>query len=311
MSRYPISRQLRAFVAKTESFTSADTSVASLRQAYERMCQAFTPRRPDGLQVSDFSLAGVAVRSYQPAAPTPSTGWPCILYMHGGGWVVGGLDSHDFICVELASALQVLVIAIDYRLAPEHPFPAAYDDCRAVWQAIQLCEAPYPIDLQRLVVAGDSAGGKLAAALCLGLRDDRQALPRAQVLIYPGLGGAADLPSRRDCFDAPLLSTRDAESYLACYLGGSAKPSPYAMPLLALDFSGLPQALVAVAQFDPLRDDGMLYVERLQGAGVAATRYPGKGLVHGCLRARGQEPEVDRLYEYLLVYLREVLLTQV
>ncbi len=311
MSRYSISQQLYTFVEKTESFTNDDTSLAGLRQVYDRMCQAFTPPRPDGLQVSDFSLAGVGVRGYQPAKPTPSTGWPCILYMHGGGWVVGGLDSHDFICLELASALQVLVIAIDYRLAPEHPFPAAYDDCRAVWQAIQLCETPYEIDLQRLVVVGDSAGGNLAAALCLGLRDDRQPLPRAQVLVYPGLGGAADLPSRRDCFDAPLLSTSDTECYLTLYLHGSRKPSPYAMPLLAEDFSSLPPALIAVAQFDPLRDDGMLYAERLQGAGVAATLYPGKGLIHGCLRARGQVPEVDQLYEYLLGYLREVLLTQV
>lgn len=311
MSHYPISPQLAAFVEKTESFTSPDTSLAGLRQGYDRMCQAFTPALPEGLQVADFSLAGVGVRSYQPAQPTPSNGWPCILYMHGGGWVVGGLDSHDFICRELAASLQVLVIAIDYRLAPEHPFPAGYDDCRAVWQAIQAGEAPCSVDLQRLVVAGDSAGGNLAAALCLGLRDDRQPLPSAQVLIYPGLGGPADLPSRRDCVDAPLLSTADTECYLALYLRGPGKPSAYAMPLLATDFSGLPPALIAVAQFDPLRDDGVLYAERLQAAGVAATLYPGKGLIHGCLRARGEVPEVDQLYEYLLTYLRKVLLIQV
>ncbi|MGA9702352.1 alpha/beta hydrolase fold domain-containing protein, partial [Pseudomonas sp.] len=134
-------------------------------------------------------------------------------------------------------------------------------------------------------------------------------MPRAQVLIYPGLGGPADLPSRRDCRDAPLLSTADTECYLALYLRGAAKPSPYAMPLLAEDFSGLPKALIAVAQFDPLRDDGILYAERLQAAGVPAVLYPGKGLVHGCLRARGQAPEVDQLYRYLFDYLRSELLT--
>ena len=231
--------------------------------------------------------------------------------MHGGGWVVGGLDSHDFICFELASALQVLVIAIDYRLAPEYPFPAAYQDCRAVWQAIQAGQAPHAINLQRLVVMGDSAGGNLAAALCLGLRDDGQPLPVAQVLIYPGLGGPADLPSRRDCMDAPLLSTADTDCYLAMYLHAAGTPSAYAMPLLAEYFGGLPKALIAVAQFDPLRDDGMLYAERLQQAGVPAVLYPGKGLVHGCLRARGQAPEVDQLYNYLLHYLRSEGLTQV
>ena len=311
MSRYPISPELAAFVEKTESFTSDDSSLAGLRQNYDRMCRAFTPAKPEGLQVEDLTLAGVGVRSYLPASPVPADGWPCLLYMHGGGWVVGGLDSHDFICFELATALQVLVIAIDYQLAPEHPFPAAYEDCRAVWQAIQAGQAPYAINLRRLVVMGDSAGGNLAAALCMGLRDDGQPLPRAQVLIYPGLGGPCDLPSRRDCMDAPLLSSADTDGYLALYLQGSERPSPYAMPLLAADFSGLPKALIAVAQFDPLRDDGMLYAERLQAAGVAAVLYPGKGLVHGCLRARRQAPEVDRLYEYLLDYLGSEGLTQV
>jgi len=311
MSRYPISPELAAFVEKTESFTSDDSSLAGLRQNYDRMCRAFTPAKPEGLQVEDLTLAGVGVRSYLPASPVPADGWPCLLYMHGGGWVVGGLDSHDFICFELATALQVLVIAIDYRLAPEHPFPAAYEDCRAVWQAIQARQAPYAIDLRRLVVMGDSAGGNLAAALCMGLRDDGQPLPRAQVLIYPGLGGPCDLPSRRDCMDAPLLSSADTDGYLALYLQGSGNPSPYAMPLLAADFSGLPKALIAVAQFDPLRDDGMLYAERLQVAGVATVLYPGKGLVHGCLRARRQVPEVDRLYDYLLDYLGSEGLTQV
>ncbi|MFL1388563.1 alpha/beta hydrolase [Pseudomonas tritici] len=308
---YPISPQLAAFVAKTESFASDDSSLAGLRQAYNRMCQAFTPPAPDSLSITDYSLAGVGVRSYLPTTSGPPTGWPCLLYIHGGGWVVGGLDSHDFICFELASALQVLVIAIDYRLAPEHPFPAAYEDCRAVWQAIQAGQGPHVINLQQLVVMGDSAGGNLAAALCLGLRDDRQPLPRAQVLIYPGLGGPSDLQSRRDCMDAPLLSSADTEGYLALYLRGSGKPSAYAMPLLAEDLSGLPKAFIAVAQFDPLRDDGLLYAERLQAAGVASVLYPGKGLVHGCLRARRQAPEVDQLYDCLLQYLGREGLTQV
>jgi acetyl esterase len=308
---YPISPQLAAFVAKTESFTTTDTSLASLRQNYNRMCQAFTPPPPQGLLIEDFSLGGVAVRSYRPTTATPPNGWPCLLYMHGGGWVVGGLDSHDFICFELATALQVLVIAIDYRLAPEHPFPAAYDDCRRVWQAIQAGQGPHAINRQRLVVAGDSAGGNLAAALCLGLRDDGQPLPLAQALIYPGLGGPADLPSRRDCADAPLLSTADTFDYLALYLSDGGTSSAYARPLLAETFSGLPKAFIAVAQFDPLRDDGRLYAERLQAAGVDTLLYPGKGLVHGCLRARGQVAEVDQLYDYLLRYLRSEGLTQV
>ncbi|MEO4012330.1 alpha/beta hydrolase [Pseudomonas rossensis] len=303
MSSYPLSEQMAAFVEKTVSFNSTDSSLGGLRQAYSDMCRAFTPSRPDGLYVVDFELAGVPVRSYQPPVSPPTSGCPCIVYLHGGGWVVGDLDSHDFICAELASTLGVLVIAVDYRLAPEHPFPAAFEDCLGVWRALRT--GPFRLDPERTLVAGDSAGGNLAAALCLALRDAGEPLPAAQVLIYPGLGGNHRLPSRSECVDAPLLSSSDLDCYHALYLRGTGQPGAYAMPLLAEDFSRLPPALIAVAQFDPLRDDGMLYTERLNAAGVAATLYYGEGLVHGCLRARGQVAEVDALYETLLGYLSE------
>jgi acetyl esterase len=303
MATYPLSAQMTAFVEKTVSFNSTDSSLGGLRQAYSDMCRAFTPLPPAGLYVVDFELVGVPVRSYQPPVSPPTSGCPCIVYLHGGGWVVGDLDSHDFICAELASTLGVLVIAVDYRLAPEYPFPAAFEDCLGVWRALRT--GPFRLDPERTLVAGDSAGGNLAAALCLALRDAGEPLPAAQVLIYPGLGGDHRLPSRSECVDAPLLSSSDLDCYHALYLRGTGQPSAYAMPLLAEDFSGLPPALIAVAQFDPLRDDGMLYAERLNAAGVAATLYYGEGLVHGCLRARGQVAEVDALYETLLGYLSE------
>lgn len=305
MALYPLSEQMTAFVDKTLSFNSSDSSITGLRQAYSEMCRAFTPPRPAGLYVVDFELAGVAVRSYQPPASSTTDTVPCIVYLHGGGWVVGDLDSHDFICAELASTLGVLVIAVDYRLAPEHPFPAAFEDCLSVWRALRT--GPFRIDPERTLVAGDSAGGNLAAALCLALRDAGEPLPAAQVLIYPGLGGDQRLASRSECIDAPLLSSSDVDCYHALYLRGTTKPGAYAMPLLAADFSGLPPAWIAVAQFDPLRDDGVLYAERLNAAGVTATLYYGNGLVHGCLRARGQAVEVDALYETLLRYLAEKL----
>ncbi|CAI8706800.1 acetyl esterase [Pseudomonas sp. IT-P253] len=301
MAPYPLSRQMTAFVDKTVSFNSTDSSLEGLRQAYGEMCRAFTPSRPAGLHVVDFELAGVAARSYQPTASSPTDGCPCIVYLHGGGWVVGDLDSHDFICAELASTLGVLVIAVDYRLAPEHPFPAAFNDCLSVWRALRT--GPFRLDPKRTLVAGDSAGGNLAAALCLALRDAGEPLPAAQVLIYPGLGSDHTLPSRSECIDAPLLSSSDVDCYHALYLPDTRQPGAYAMPLLASDFSGLPPALVAVAQFDPLRDDGVVFAERLNAAGVVATLYYGEGLVHGCLRARGQVAEVDLLYETLLGYL--------
>jgi len=307
MAPYPLSEQMTAFVEKTVSFNSTDSSLAGLRQAYSEMCRAFTPPRSAGLYVVDFELAGVLVRSYQPPVPPSTQGDPCIVYLHGGGWVVGDLDSHDFICAELASTLGVLVIAVDYRLAPEHPFPAAFNDCLKVWRALRT--GPFRLDPARTLVAGDSAGGNLAAALCLALRDAGEPVPCAQVLIYPGLGGDHQLPSRSECIDAPLLSSSDVDCYHALYLRGTRQPGAYAMPLLANDYRGLPPALIAVAQFDPLRDDGVRYAERLNAAGVSATLYYGEGLVHGCLRARGQVAEVDALYETLFSYLTEKKLT--
>ncbi|MBV6824444.1 alpha/beta hydrolase [Pseudomonas sp. PD9R] len=301
MTPYPLSEQMTAFVEKTVSFNSTDSSLTGLRQAYSEMCRAFTPARPTGLYVVDVELAGVPVRTYQPPVSLSTDAAPCILYLHGGGWVVGDLDSHDFICAELASTLSVLVIAVDYRLAPEHPFPAGFNDCLKVWRALRT--GPFRLDPERTVVAGDSAGGNLAAALCLALRDAGEPLPAAQVLIYPGLGGDQQLASRSECIDAPLLSSSDVDCYHALYLRGTRQPGPYAMPLLAADLRGLPPALIAVAQFDPLRDDGVQYAERLNAAGVAATLYYGEGLVHGCLRARGQVAEVDALYQTLFGYL--------
>ncbi|MBK5414971.1 alpha/beta hydrolase [Pseudomonas sp. TH31] len=303
MAPYPLTDQMSAFVAKTLGFSSADRSLTGLRQAYGEMCQAFTPPRPAGLEVTDFTLSGVAVRSYRPPVTPPTSGWPCMLYLHGGGWVVGDLDSHDFICAELAVALGTMVVAVDYRLAPEHPFPAGFEDCLNVWRALR--SGPFWFDPERMIVAGDSAGANLAAALCLSLRDTGEPLPTAQVLIYPGLGGDHPLQSRSECADAPLLSSSDLDCYHALYLRGTPQPTAYAMPLLCEDFSGLPPAWIAVAQFDPLRDDGVSYAERLNAAGVDATLYYGEGLVHGCLRGRGQVTEVDRLYETLLGFLAD------
>lgn len=118
MAPYPLTDQMSAFVEKTLSFSSADSSLGGLRQAYNEMCQAFTPARPAGLEVTDFTLSGVSVRSYRPPVTPPTSGWPCMLYLHGGGWVVGDLDSHDFICAELAVALGTMVVAVDYRWRP-------------------------------------------------------------------------------------------------------------------------------------------------------------------------------------------------
>lgn len=305
---YPLSPELNEFVSHSLSFTVTEPGIRGERAAYSRMCLAYTPPRPPGLQVEDFTLAGVKVRRYRPDDLPDDEPAPCVLYLHGGGWVVGDLDSHDFMTAALAADLGVVVIAVDYRLAPEHPFPAAFDDCLAVWRGIQEQTHHLGIDPQRIAVAGDSAGGNLAAALCLALRDAHEPQPLGQALIYPGLGGATDLPSRHECADAPLLSSMDVDFYLGLYLKRPEDVrSAYAMPLLAHDFSGLAPAFIAVAQFDPLRDDGVAYEQALRSAGVQTHLELGLGLIHGCMRARGEAAEVDELYERLLGALRDFL----
>jgi acetyl esterase len=255
------------------------------------------------LRVNDLQLAGVAVRRYLPGAPAPAAGWPCLLYLHGGGWMLGDLDSHDFICAYLARHLGLVVVAVAYRLAPEQPFPAALEDCLGVWRALRAGHLDVPLVQARLAVAGDSAGGNLAAALCLALRATGQRQPCAQALVYPVLSAQA-LPSHQRCADAPLLSRAELQACLDIYLANpEQQQNPLALPLAASDFVGLAPAFVAAAEFDPLRDDAARYAERLALDGVPVLFEPGPGLVHGCLRGLGRVAEVDRLYQRLCAWL--------
>lgn len=305
MKRYTLSTGMQAFIEQTHAFGVTDTTLAAQRAAYSRMAAAFTPPCPQDVQVRDLKVPGVVpLRVFQPAQAAPLGGWPALLFMHGGGWMLGGLDSHAFFCAELTARLGVLVVAVDYRLAPEHPFPAALHDSLAAWRALRDGALDIPVDPTRLVAIGDSAGGNLAAALCLALREAGEPQPRLQALVYPALGDE-DSVSRRDCADAPLLSVADLRACLDAYLP-SPTCSPLALPLLAGDFAGLAPAFIAVAEFDPLRDDGLRYAQRLADDGVAADYFPGHGLVHGCLRARDL-PEVEQLYGALFAALENSL----
>lgn len=296
---YPLSPEMSAFVTHTLSFSSTSEDINEQRRAYSRMSEAFTPTRPGQLDVRDFALGGVAVRSYRPQRLSLEHPAPCVMYLHGGGWVVGDLDSHDFLTAALAADLNAVVIAVDYRLAPEHPFPAGFGDCLAVWHALQIHAQRLDIDPRRIAIAGDSAGGNLAAAVCLALRDSGERQPVGQALIYPELGGANDLPSRHECADAPLLSTTELAYYRQLYMTADEQ-SAYGRPLHAGTFNDLTPAFIAVAQFDPLRDDGVCYERALREAGVRTEFDPGLGLLHGSLRGKGQVPEVDALYQRLV-----------
>ncbi|MFP6561657.1 alpha/beta hydrolase [Paraburkholderia sp. B3] len=298
---YPLSREMCEFVEASAAFCAEDDSVKAGRAAYDALCRHFTPTRDAGVAIEELCVAGedgpVPIRLYRPVGEAPAQGWPCVLYLHGGGWVVGGLDSHEFMTMPMARDLSAVVVAVDYRLAPEHVFPAAFDDCLAAWRYLLAQGRGHGIDPSRLVLAGDSAGGNLAAALCLEIARVGGPAPRGQALIYPVLGTDQSLPSWRENADAPLLSAADADYYLKVYAPApSSHGDPRLAPLAAPSLAGMPPAFVAVAEFDPLRDDGQRYVERLRAAGAAAQLHFGRGLLHGCMRAMRSCPETACLY---------------
>ncbi|MBA4707197.1 alpha/beta hydrolase [Aquitalea aquatica] len=314
-STYQLSAEMQSFVNQCALFQPADDSLSEMRVAYDALCRYFTPVLPDGLQVEDHLLlvAGrhIPLRSYRPAAPMPPAGWPCVLYLHGGGWILGGLDSHAFIAAPLAQECAAAVLVVDYRLAPEHVFPAAFEDCMAVWDQLRVDGLTLGINASRIVVAGDSAGGNLAAALCMAARGKDGPALRGQALIYPALAADPSPPAAIEHAAAPLLSRVDMAYYLAQYAPDPATHAdPRLAPLMEANLQGLPPAFVAVAEYDPLRDDGLCYVQRLLAHGIAAECHVGRGLLHGCLRFWPQGMETARMYRALVTALRRLLAGQ-
>jgi acetyl esterase len=267
---------IREFLLAGERLYPPDAvsfSMAEQRAFYDRYCAHFRKPRPEGVSAEDLSYGGVSCRHYR---REDAGNAPVMIYLHGGGFVLGSLDSHDDICAELCEEAGVDVIAVDYRLAPEHPFPAAFDDG---WTVLTAVAARWP----RIILGGDSAGGNLAAALALKARDSGGPPLLGQVLIYPGLGGDMSRGSYVTEADAPGLSTADVIYYRDTYRGGGSK---YAEPLRESNFSGLPPAFLVAAGHDPLHDDCADYAQRLTAAGVPAQLRDEPLLVHGFLRAR-------------------------
>ncbi len=270
------------FIEKTEAAYPADANLASAeenRRFYDDMCEKFRKTHPADIKSWDERIENVPVRWYMPAEAGEDHA--VILYAHGGGFVVGSLESHDDICAEIASSASVAVVSVDYSLAPDHLYPVALDEMERVWR--------YVVDKNKTaMVVGDSAGGNLSAALCHRMRRLNGPMPIAQVLIYPGLGSDPDTPSRVENAEAPLLRAQDLEFYADLYRGDVdlSDISPEISPLKAKDFRNLPPAFIVTADVDPLRDDGMLYARSLKAAGVEAVWRNEPQLVHGYLRAR-------------------------
>jgi acetyl esterase len=279
---------MRAFLAEGERLypeNAVDFSLAEQRKFYTQYCQHFAGKRPETVKTEDFQVGAVPCRRYLPPNPTGK-----LLYLHGGGFVVGGLDSHDAICADIADQSNLEVTAVEYRLAPEHPFPAAFDDCWTVLNTIGTC-----------VVAGDSAGGNLAAALCLKSRDVGGPAIKGQVLIYPGLGGDMTKGSYITQAEAPGLTTKDVIYYRDTNQGGS---SPYAEPLRATSHANLPQAFLVACGLDPLHDDCFDYAAKLQAAGVAAEVRDEPLLIHAFLRARNMSEPAAKSFAAIIAAIK-------
>lgn len=229
----------------------------------------------------------IPIRLYRPDATAPL---PALVYAHGGGWVTGSLESHDRLCRILANRLAACVIAVDYRCAPEHVFPAALDDVEAVWAWTQDHAAAMGIDGARIAIGGDSSGANLAAALTLRLRAKRLPQPRAQLLLYPALDAATSLPSYATFATGYNLSAAQMRWYWDVYRAGTPPATPDLSPLASTNLAGLAPAVIAVAACDVLRDDGVLYAQRLRAAGTPATLIDCAGMIHGFLRWTGAVP---------------------
>lgn len=274
--------------------------IAEVRQAFRNLWTPAITGEPVSIRrIEDVTISAVdapiPARVYAPDGPDRP---PIMLYFHGGGYVKGGIEESDAFCRNLARVTQHLVLSIDYRLAPEHRFPAALDDAVAatVWAASHAAElggAPGPV-----VVCGESAGGNLAAVTCLRLRSDPRVAIRYQVLLQPVVDFTLSFPSIALPSTECLVPRDDLAWYYETYCADQCSPRDSRVsPLYAEDLSGLPTALIIAAEYDTLRDESKAYAERLEVAGVAARYTCYAGMVHGFLQMRGLVPDAQMATE--------------
>jgi acetyl esterase len=233
--------------------------------------------------VEDRTLLGpggvIPVRIYVPCGKGP---FPVLLYFHGGGWVIGDIESSDGLCRILTNAVGCIVVSVDYRLAPEHPFPAAADDAYHATLWVAMNASSFGGDSSLIAVCGDSAGGNLAAVVAQIARDRGKPAICFQLLIYPVTDAACDTPSYRENAEGYFLTKDAMQWFWNHYIQNSADRShPYASPLRARNLAGLPAALVITAEFDPLRDEGERYAEGLRAAGTPVQLIRYDGMIHG------------------------------
>ena len=277
----PIDPVMKLVLDAVPTASIAEVGYQVVRDAIRERMAAMPP--PAELpRVEDRTITGgIKTRIYWPVSDPSDL--PVVVFYHGGGWVIGDLDSHDATARAIAGGVGAVVVAVDYRLAPEHPYPAAVDDAFAALKWVSEHAAELGADPSRLAVAGDSAGGNLAAVVSQLARDAGGPPIKFQLLWYPATTLDSSLPSMTENADAPVLSTADTFAFLELYLKGhdaDARPATLA-PANAESLVGLPPAYIATAQYDPIRDDGVRYAELLRAAGVPVELHNAETLVHG------------------------------
>jgi len=299
-----LDEDIQAFIDRTNSFFPTDATALSIeeqRQLYNEMCSAFKQQPKQVIQRKDYLISerGVPVREYQIGPGYDKH--PILVYYHGGGFVVGNLDSHDDVCAAICAFTRFTVISCDYSLSPEFKHPEAFDDAYAVFHSVAMNTE------QAVLVVGDSAGATLAASVSAKARGGEKQVA-AQVLIYPYLGGPTDSGSCVEHADAPMLSTNDMKFYNRMRID-SDKPIPNDdtfAPLWSSDFSNLPPTAAFSAQCDPLCDDAVIYANKIRLAGGKAHCTIEPGLVHGYLRARHSSVRAKESFSRILLTIQSL-----
>ncbi len=282
--------------------------VAQLRAAAEEAPRRLGGRTEQLASVRDVDVPGragsIPLRIYKPQSDALL---PWLLYAHGGGWVTGSLDSHDKLCRVLANRLPAVIVAVGYRCAPEHVYPAALDDVEAAWQWTRAHAGNVAAGGARFGVAGDSSGGNLVAALTLRLRAAGEPQPDLQLLLYPALDSTCSRASYRNFSTGFNLSAAQMAWYWDLYRAGSAQNAPELSPLAAASLAGLATAVIAVAENDVLRDDAIDYARRVADDGVAVRLVRCEGMIHGFLRWTGAVPAAVRWVDEIAAASRDTL----
>lgn len=282
----PLDPQIKAFIDQAASSGAPPLSSLTPKQAragFRTLFENFGGTPPPVAKSEDRAIPGragdIGLRIYTPEGKGP---FPALMFFHGGGWVVGDLDTHDPLCRALTNDARFITVAVDYRLAPEHKFPAALEDCYDASQWVAHNGAAIGADSARIAVSGDSAGGNLAAAISLMARDRGDLKVGYQLLMYPALEASLQTKSMSDCAEGYLLTRTDMVWFWGHYLRGDAdRSNPYACPPAAKEPGGLPPAMVITAEFDPLRDEGEAYAKRMAEAGVRTLCKRYEGMTHG------------------------------